>query len=244
MSVMATAASCVECTFEHAARQCTQGMLPQAKVTKKLTAYGIMTTLILRVALANCGRIELDRARQKGKGGPPNCQKTMAGFPAWEDSSNSTEPLAAPRSGAGPAPRGRVAKRCGTPVPTDRSRNCFPKQSSPYIRKVQYTVLFVLGLKGTMAQAELHFLRGRLLGGIRNKAARGELRRNLPVGFVWGEQDGEVCLHPDESVRAAIRTVFTRFAELGSVRRVWLWFRSEGLSLPLQTRYGGGVRWV
>ena len=83
----------------------------------------------------------------------------------------------------------------------------------------------LLGLKGTMSEAELHVLRARLLGGIRNKAARGELRRNLPVGFIWGEQDGEVCLHPDESVRAAIQTVFTRFAELGSVRRVWLWFR-------------------
>src|SRR4029077_17069857 len=90
----------------------------------------------------------------------------------------------------------------------------------------------------------LHVLRARLLGGIRNKAARGELRRNLPVGFVWGEQDGEICLHPDESVRAAIQTVFTRFAELGSVRRVWLWFRSEGLSLPLRMHYGAKIRWV
>ena len=102
----------------------------------------------------------------------------------------------------------------------------------------------LLGLKGTMSEAELHVLRARLLGGIRNKAARGELRRNLPVGFVWGEQDGEVCLHPDESVRAAIQTVFTRFAELGSVRRVWLWFRSEGLSLPLRMHYGAKIRWV
>jgi DNA invertase Pin-like site-specific DNA recombinase/predicted DNA-binding transcriptional regulator AlpA len=102
----------------------------------------------------------------------------------------------------------------------------------------------VLGLKGTMSEAESHVLRARLLGGIRNKAARGELRRGLPVGFVWGEQDGEICFHPDESVCAAIRTVFARFAELGSARRVWLWFRSEGLSLPQQIRFGGDVRWV
>ncbi len=80
----------------------------------------------------------------------------------------------------------------------------------------------LLGLKGTMSEAELHVLRARLLGGIRNKAARGELRRGLPVGFVWGEQDGEVRLHPDEAVCSAISTVFARFAELGSVRRVWL----------------------
>ena len=58
----------------------------------------------------------------------------------------------------------------------------------------------VLGLKGIMAEAELHILRARLGGGIRNKAARGELRRSLPVGFVWGEQDGEVRFDPDESV--------------------------------------------
>jgi DNA invertase Pin-like site-specific DNA recombinase len=102
----------------------------------------------------------------------------------------------------------------------------------------------LLGLKGTMSEAELHVLRARLLGGIRNKAARGELRRGLPVGFVWGEEDGEVLFHPDEAVCGAIRTVFTRFAELGSVRRVWLWLRTEGLSFPMQTRYGGGVRWI
>ena len=83
----------------------------------------------------------------------------------------------------------------------------------------------LLGLKGTMSEAELHVLRARLNGGIRNKAARGELRRGLPVGFVWGEADGEVLLHPDETVVTAIRTIFARFAETGSARRVWLWFR-------------------
>jgi DNA invertase Pin-like site-specific DNA recombinase len=102
----------------------------------------------------------------------------------------------------------------------------------------------LLGLKGTMSEAELHILRARLLGGIRNKAARGELRRGLPVGFVWGEEDGEVRFHPDAAVCAAIRTVFARFSELGSARRVWLWFRSEGLSFPLQRRSGGSIRWV
>ncbi len=95
-----------------------------------------------------------------------------------------------------------------------------------------------------MSEAELHVLRARLNGGIRNKAARGELRRGLPVGFVWGEADGEVCFHPDEAVVTAIRTVFARFAETGSARRVWLWFRSEGLTFPLQMHQGGEIRWV
>ena len=55
----------------------------------------------------------------------------------------------------------------------------------------------LLGMKGTMSEAELHILRARLHGGIRSKAARGELRRALPVGLVWGEADGEIRFHPD-----------------------------------------------
>jgi hypothetical protein len=91
----------------------------------------------------------------------------------------------------------------------------------------------ILGLKGTMSEAELHVLRERLNGGIRNKAARGELRRALPVGLVWGEKDGEIRFHPDEAVTGAIRTVFAKFTELGSARQVWLWFRSQNLSFPM-----------
>lgn len=105
----------------------------------------------------------------------------------------------------------------------------------------------LLGLKGTMSEAELHIIRARLDGGIRNKAARGELRRGLPIGFIWGERDGEVLFHPDEAVTGALRAVFERFAEFGSARRVWLWFRSEGLSFPLQTMPAGmpgPIRWV
>jgi DNA invertase Pin-like site-specific DNA recombinase len=102
----------------------------------------------------------------------------------------------------------------------------------------------ILGLKGTMSEAELHILRARLDGGIRNKAARGELRRGLPVGFVWGEEDGEVRFQPDEAVVSAIHTVFSKFAELGSARKVWLWFRSEGLTFPLRAHMKSPIRWV
>jgi DNA invertase Pin-like site-specific DNA recombinase len=102
----------------------------------------------------------------------------------------------------------------------------------------------VLGLKGTMSEAELHVLRARLNGGIRNKAARGELRRGLPVGLIWGEADGEVLLHPDEAVGGAIRTVFERFAEMGSARQVWLWFRQQGLLFPLQSSTLPEMRWI
>ena len=91
----------------------------------------------------------------------------------------------------------------------------------------------ILGLKGTMSEAELHVLRSRLDGGIRNKAARGELRRALPVGLVWGEEEGEIRFHPDEAVNGAIRTVLAKFMELGSARQVWLWFRLQNLSFPM-----------
>jgi DNA invertase Pin-like site-specific DNA recombinase len=93
----------------------------------------------------------------------------------------------------------------------------------------------VLGMKGIMSEAELHVLRARLLGGIRNKAARGELRTGLPVGLVWGETDGEVGWHPDEAVTGVLRAVFERFAGCGSVRATWLWLREQGLRWPLQT---------
>lgn len=102
----------------------------------------------------------------------------------------------------------------------------------------------LLGLKGTMSEAELHVLRARLDGGIRNKAARGELRRGLPVGFVWGEQPADVRFHPDESVTGAIRAVFDRFAETGSVRQAWLWFRSQRLSFPLQVSGQTEIQWI
>src|SRR3954447_24538209 len=102
----------------------------------------------------------------------------------------------------------------------------------------------LLGLKGTMSEAELHTLRARLDGGIRNKAARGELPRKLPVGLVWGERDGEILIDPDEAISGAIRAIFARFAELPSVRAVWLWLRSEGLAFPLAATTLAEMRWV
>jgi DNA invertase Pin-like site-specific DNA recombinase len=105
----------------------------------------------------------------------------------------------------------------------------------------------VLGMKGTMSEAELHILRARLDGGIRSKAARGELRRGLPVGLVWGEADGEIRLHPDAAVTGVIGAVLEQFAVCGSVRGTWLWLRDQGLKFPLQpTAYlhGTEIVWV
>ena len=91
----------------------------------------------------------------------------------------------------------------------------------------------LLGMKGTMSEAELHILRGRLDGGLRTKAARGELRIGLPIGLVWGEADGQILKHPDEAVRGVLTAIFEQFPARGSVRSVWLWLRDQGLQLPL-----------
>ncbi len=61
---------------------------------------------------------------------------------------------------------------------------------------------------------------------------------------MWGEADGEVLRHPDEAVVTAIRTIFARFAETGSARRVWLWLRDQGHKLPLQMHAHAEIRWV
>ena len=102
----------------------------------------------------------------------------------------------------------------------------------------------LLGMKGTMAEAELHVIRARLDGGIRSKAAKGELRRGLPVGFIWGEQDGEILMHPDQAVTGAIHTIFDKFPHVGSVRQVWLWFLSKKLPFPLQSSLLPEIKWV
>ena len=101
----------------------------------------------------------------------------------------------------------------------------------------------ILGLKGTMSEAELHILRARLDGGIRNKAARGELYRGQPIGYIRGEGSAEIVLDPDEEVQAAIRAVFDRFAEFGSARRVWRWFVMEKLHFPHRFHRGAELRW-
>ena len=95
----------------------------------------------------------------------------------------------------------------------------------------------VLGLKGTMAQAELHFLRARLQGGKLNKAKKGELRFPLPVGFSYDEQ-GRITLDPDEEVRGAVALVFRLFRETGTAYAVMQRFVKGALRFPKRA-YGG-----
>ena len=95
----------------------------------------------------------------------------------------------------------------------------------------------LLGLKGTMAQAELHFLRGRLLGGKLNKAQKGELRHPLPVGYAYDDQN-RVVMDPDAEVCGAIALAFHVFLETGSAYAVVQRFAQRGLKFPKRS-YGG-----
>ena len=95
----------------------------------------------------------------------------------------------------------------------------------------------LLGLKGTMAQAELHFLRARLLGGKLNKAKKGELRFPLPVGFCYDEGN-RIILDPDEEVRGAVGLVFRLFRETGTAFAVMQHFAENALRFPKRS-YGG-----
>jgi excisionase family DNA binding protein len=101
----------------------------------------------------------------------------------------------------------------------------------------------LLGLKGTMSEFELNLIRQRSLEAIRQKARRGELRFRLPVGFCWSSS-GKIEIHPDRRVQQAIQLVFTKMIELGSVRRVLLWFRQEKLSVPTWPCEAGEPRTV
>ena len=104
----------------------------------------------------------------------------------------------------------------------------------------------LLGLKGTLSEAELHFIRARLRGGQLSKARRGELQMILPVGLVY-DPLGKVVLDPDAGVRQAVAHLFATFARTGSARAVVQSFKGEGLRFPGRIRTGphkGELSWT
>jgi DNA invertase Pin-like site-specific DNA recombinase len=93
----------------------------------------------------------------------------------------------------------------------------------------------VLGLKGTMSEAELHVIKARLRGGILNKVRRGEYRCVLPTGFVYNEA-GDVVLDPDSQIKETITHFFETFSRVGSACQTVKVFRNEGLVFPSRLR--------
>jgi DNA invertase Pin-like site-specific DNA recombinase len=95
----------------------------------------------------------------------------------------------------------------------------------------------LLGLKGTMSEAELHVLRARLLGGQLNKARRGELWMSAPLGFVHDAHQ-HLVLDPDAQIQASVRLLFETFRRTGSACQVVRHFAREGLRFPRRLRTG------
>ena len=100
-----------------------------------------------------------------------------------------------------------------------------------------YNDRLLLGLKGTLSEAELHFLKQRMIGGRRNKARRGEFRIRLPVGYVW-ETGAGIRMDPDERIRDAVQLFFRCFERLGTAAAVARQF--ERMRQPFPGRDGWG----
>ena len=103
----------------------------------------------------------------------------------------------------------------------------------------------LLGLKGTMSEAELHVLHSRLRGGILSKARRGELMSALPIGLCYDSNDN-VALDPDSHVQDALSHFFATFRRTGSARATVKAFFDEGLLFPRRPRSGpkkGELMW-
>ncbi len=97
----------------------------------------------------------------------------------------------------------------------------------------------LLDFKGTMSEAELHWLRLRLNGAQRRKAQRGELHFAAPTGYVWG--DGGFEMDPDLAVQRAMGMIFERFATEPTANAVIRWARREGFRVPTRRSFADGT---
>ena len=104
----------------------------------------------------------------------------------------------------------------------------------------------LLGLKGTMSEAELHVMQARMRGGVLNKARRGELALPLPVGLVYNAES-QVILDPDQQVQHSLQLLFATFRRTGTACATVRAFREQGLLFPRRPRGGPGkgeLLWV
>lgn len=97
----------------------------------------------------------------------------------------------------------------------------------------------LLGLKGTMSEAELHVLTARLVGGQRNKARRGALEVLLPIGLVYNAAKA-VVLDPDSRIQSSVRMIFDVFRQTRSATAAVAIFHRKGLEFPRRIHRGIG----
>jgi DNA invertase Pin-like site-specific DNA recombinase len=108
-----------------------------------------------------------------------------------------------------------------------------------------YNDRLLLGLKGTMSEAELHLLKQRMYHGKLNKARRGELSFPLPIGYVW-DSAGAIGFDPDEQVQHVVRLIFRKFDELGTLHALLRYLVQQGIELGVRLREGpakGTLEW-
>jgi DNA invertase Pin-like site-specific DNA recombinase len=109
----------------------------------------------------------------------------------------------------------------------------------------QYNDRLLLGLKGTMSEAELHILKQRMMQGKRNKAQRGELGFSVPIGYVR-RPSGEVQFDPDEQVQQVVKLIFRKFAELGTLNAVLRYLVTHQIQIGVRVLSGsnkGDLEW-
>ena len=104
---------------------------------------------------------------------------------------------------------------------------------------VQYNDRLLLGLKGTISEAELHILKQRMHQGRLSKAQRGELQFALPIGYIWSPTD-EIQFDPDEQVQQVVRLVFRTFDELGTLGGLVRYLAQHQIQLGVRVREGPG----
>ena len=108
-----------------------------------------------------------------------------------------------------------------------------------------YNDRLLLGLKGTMSEAELHILKGRLNAGLLNKARRGELLKLAPIGYLKMPTK-DFVIDPDEQVQAVVRMAFDLFDRKGSVRGVLRYLVDHRIRIGIRPHYGpnrGKLEW-
>lgn len=109
----------------------------------------------------------------------------------------------------------------------------------------QYNDRLLLGLKGTMSEAELHILKSRLQQGMWNKAARGAILNHAPIGYVRTIA-GDYVIDPDEQARSVVRLIFEQFPRRGSVNGLLRWLVRHDMKLPVRPHFGvnrGELEW-
>lgn len=109
----------------------------------------------------------------------------------------------------------------------------------------QYNDRLLLGLKGTMSEAELHILKSRLQQGMWNKAERGELLNHAPIGY-FRTLAGDFVKDPDEQVQTIVRVVFEQFTCRGSVNGLLQWLTRHDIKIPIRPHFGlnrGELEW-